>query len=171
MRDYPEILRILRLQDGGLIEIYIDDVGVYEWRSVITELTKIASSVAYRIDDVESTFHGVEPQMFDPGEFGRRSIALRIGGQTWTTGMFSSTEVDLQGDPREVQDEGDVAAIVALMVRLREITGKTVCLYAEGGHDMVRSDPILCTPETVTALQTNQDAGQTALDISDPHHD
>jgi hypothetical protein len=157
VRDHPEILRILRLQDGGLIEIYIDDVGVYEWRSVITELAKVASSVAYRIDDVESTFHGVEPQMFDPGEFGRHAVAFRIGEQTWTTGLFSPTEVDLQGDPREVQEEGDIVAVVALMTRLREITGRTVCLYAEGGHDMVRSDPIWCTPETLRVLQTNQD--------------
>lgn len=146
MADVAEILETMRMQDGGLIEIYVDDIGVPEWESVIAQLAQIARSVAYRVGDTEQTFNGIEPDMFDPGSHGRYAIAFEIGKQTWTTGFFSDVQIDLQGDPREIQNESDVGSVVDLLGRLHRITGRAACLYAEGAHDMVSAPPIVCVP-------------------------
>lgn len=146
MRDFSQVLQILRFQEGGLIELCIEDTEIVDWGLAITELTRFADVVTYKIDGVKANFDGINLSMFHPDNFGRYSITIKIGVQTWTTGMFSTGRVDFQGDPREVRDERDVAAIVVLMDRLRGATGKAVCLFAEGGYDMARSEPILCLP-------------------------
>lgn len=148
MPDLSDILQIIRLQDNGLIEIYVDHVGLAEWNSVAFGLQSISSSVIYQIDASDQPFDSVGAHMFETDCNGRYSIAFQIGRQTWTTGFYSADQIDLQGDPREVQDERDVGNVIDLLDRLHRITGKTACLYAEGGRDMVSTPPIICMPDS-----------------------
>ncbi|MCC9311893.1 hypothetical protein LN042_33345 [Kitasatospora sp. RB6PN24] len=124
----PEILAQIRLQEGGLIEIYVLGTGIEEWRHVLDSIEKIgisfsvlnlASGSSVAISDIDLT-----------GNQGHR-LTIHTGRLDWSTDFYSTEMVDFQGDPRDVRSNDDLVSIIRFMSVLAEATGKRAILVPE----------------------------------------
>lgn len=121
-----ELLAQMRHQDGGLIELYVFESGFEGWRRFVDELSSVG------LGAVVATIGGGAPVEFGPHVFdGEHAMTIRLGGQVWTSTLHETNTIELQGDPRDVTTDQDLADISRLMSILHQATGKRVILVAE----------------------------------------
>ncbi|WP_147268606.1 hypothetical protein [Sphaerisporangium album] len=129
--DLENILKSVRLQDGGLVEIHVLDTSFDDWAAVVTCLQEAGyvTSLTYAGQRVTG---GLSAAMFTEGHDAGYTLEIKVGEQqTWTTGLYSEDAIDLQGDPRSIKSSTDLTEVVGVMNLISTATGKTVVLLPE----------------------------------------
>ncbi|MET9656721.1 hypothetical protein [Streptomyces sp. NPDC006510] len=124
----PDLLAQIRMQEGGLIEIYVLGTGADEWRRVLDAISRGVNK--FSILDLESGSPVEISEVRLSGDPGCRLI-IQIAGQNWSTDFYSVEFVDFQGDPRDVRSDDDLVRIIHFMSLLSEVTGKRAILLPE----------------------------------------
>lgn len=129
-RDYLSILQALRLQDGGLVEIYVLRTRYADWRQAVESLQRHDYAIELvQLETGESVDFG--PQLFGGSDEVNYRLKLHLEGQVWTSNFFSTEYIDLQGDPRDITSVNDINNVVELMKYLNAATAKSVIFVAE----------------------------------------
>lgn len=122
------LLKAVAGSDGALIEVVCRPVEPARWPQFLAMASLQGLPVTGR--DLASEWSPLRPDwvpVFD-GSF---SVAIEVGRQTWTSCLWDSSCVDLQGDPRDVREAQDVDDIVALIRILSSVTQTPVLLLPE----------------------------------------
>lgn len=128
--NFQDLLADLAVQAGGLVEIYVLETTVEDWRRVAGMLRE-PTFAATMTHAGTSTEVCVLDDMFTEGERLEYRLELRIGEQVWTTGFYGPDAIDFQGDPRDITSAGALEAVVDFMRALHDVTGKRVILVPE----------------------------------------
>jgi hypothetical protein len=125
--DFDTILAAMALEDGALIEIYVFDTTADDWRRVVDRLAAEGRIESFTLSGEEMPPESVNLFQEEPS----LAMSVRVGSGLWTTSFHDPTEIDLQGDPREVRDHTDLERIRDFMRQLHKITGRRVVLVTE----------------------------------------
>lgn len=128
--DYAEILQAMRLQDGGLVEIYVFGTQYADWTRAIESLRR--RGFTPKLVELETGEQvDLTPDLFgNVGEVKYR-LTLCLEGQVWTSNLFCAEYIDLQGNPRDIKSIGDIENTIRLMSCLNSATAKRVVFVAE----------------------------------------
>jgi hypothetical protein len=131
--DGAAILADIARQGGGLLEVCVLDATIEDWAHVVSDLTRLGF-------DLEITREGLSQELvinetlFTEGEESEWLMKLRLGRQCWTTGFYSKSMIDFQGDPECVTSLQDLEDLLTLMRSLFSSVGKRVILIPETVH-------------------------------------
>lgn len=127
---YAEIIHSMSQEGGGLIEIYVLCTSADDWRRTVEWMREenLIDSFTYMDEEVPAQ---VTSDLFEENGDTSFQMAIQIGRQVWTTGFYSSTEIDFQGDPRSIRSVEDLVQIVDFMKGLSQVMSKRVVLVSE----------------------------------------
>lgn len=128
--NYEEIIHSMTLEGGGLIEIYVLDTDCDDWSRAVEWMRDAGLVDSFTCLDEEFPVK-ITSDVFEEDGNSSFRMAVVIGGQIWTTGFHSCTEIDFQGDPRRVQSIDDLTQIADFMKALSRVTKKRVVLVSE----------------------------------------
>jgi hypothetical protein len=124
------ILHDITLQRGGLLEIYVFDTTIEDWRAVVEFLLQPSMNSSFTRQGAPVS-GPISESMFNDGESVDYLLNVNVGDQLWTTNLYSIENVDFQGSPHDVNSSESIDLLVKFMHSLRSVTGKRVVLIPE----------------------------------------
>jgi len=130
--------------DGSWRDIYVFDVDLQAWQRTLDELRRHAryELVYHRGGDV-SELPAAAADAFPADGQADRMLSVKFAGVQANCHFFIPEEIEFDIDPREVQGQSQLNALLAFMRLLSDATGKDAVLTPENCPEVVvfRSRP------------------------------
>ncbi|MFD8005664.1 hypothetical protein [Streptomyces mirabilis] len=107
---YGDLLQRIKLQEGGLVEIWAVEASYDGWRQVVSGLAASGYEMSLTKNGVDVQFF-LDLDMFSEEVEDSYNLQMLIGGQIWTTQFFSTDVIDFQGSPGSIQTGEDLDSI------------------------------------------------------------
>jgi hypothetical protein len=128
--DYDRILRQMRTQDGGLVEVWALDTTYQLWSDVVGGLDRSGYSVQLEKNGRVIPVY-LEPDMFLESEDDYYRLSVTVGPQIWTSGLSSTAVVDFQAVPEMVRTKVNVDEIWTFMKKIAQLSQRRVIFIPE----------------------------------------
>jgi hypothetical protein len=120
----------MRLQEGGLIEVFLFPSLYEDWLAVFDVLIESDYLVTLKRRGIVVA-PSISREMFTDGEAIDFLLEVVVGRQLWTSHLYSASLVDFQGDPREVTLSSDIDDLVGFMQVVADAVCRPVKLVSE----------------------------------------
>jgi hypothetical protein len=121
--------------DGALRDLYVQATSLKDWRNFLHFL-RCRQDVQYRLDGVDATLPCEVEGLFEPKDK-LRLVQINLSGILLNCHCFSEEEIELDLDPREVEDATKFEQLLRFMRELAEALLKPVFLTYENMKNAV----------------------------------
>jgi len=125
-----DLLERLAMQDGALIEVCVTSASYEKWVATVEALAAKGFSLLIEQDDV-AVPTVVTIDMFTRPDDISFALSVAVGRQCWTTGFYSPSLIDFQGEPRDIFEASDVEDVREFMQVIADATGQAVRMIPE----------------------------------------
>jgi len=129
--------------DGSWLDIYVFDVDIQAWQRVLDQLRQSGYELVYRRAGDVSELPNAALEAFPADGDADRLLSVKLAGVLANCHFFACEEIEFDIDPREVQGQRQLDALLAFMRLLSDATGKDAVLTPENCREIVvfRSRP------------------------------
>ena len=129
--------------DGSWRDICVFGVDVQAWQRVVDKLRHARYELVYHRGGEVSELPAAAVDAFPAEGMADRMLSVRFAGVLANCHFFTLDEIEFDIDPREVQGQDQLDALLAFMRLLSDATGKDAVLTPENGPGFVvfRSRP------------------------------
>jgi hypothetical protein len=129
--------------DGSLRDIYVFDVGLPAWQRVLDRLRQAEYELIYHRGDDVSELPPAAADALPPNDEDARMLSVKFYGILANCHFFTRDEIEFDIDPREIEGQRQLDALLAFMRLLSDATGKDAVLTPENCREIVifRSRP------------------------------
>ncbi|SFQ38121.1 hypothetical protein [Hymenobacter arizonensis] len=127
--------------DGGLLDIYVQEVSIDVWMQLIDFINENYNPHFGPSEEEGDTRSGIDKdyvkRMFvdESGELDRRSTSFTIEGITVNCHFFLQDEIEFDIDPREFKQQPQIGAVIKFMQAISYSLDREVILTAEGAAE------------------------------------
>jgi hypothetical protein len=129
--------------DGSWLDIYVFDADFQAWQRVLDELRHARYELVYHRAGAVTELPTAAADAFPADGQADRMLSVRFAGVQANCHFFTHDEIEFDIDPREVQGQSQLDALLAFMRCLSDATGKDAVLTPENCPEIVvfRSHP------------------------------
>jgi hypothetical protein len=122
--------------EGSWRDICVSDVDLLAWQAAADALFREGQRGRFTLDGVEQEIPRDLGGVFAAAGKSQALWAVMVGGVTVVCHFFHETEVEFDLDPREVQGQEQLDAVIGFMGTLAEAIGKPVLMTPENMHEV-----------------------------------
>ncbi|MEV5786062.1 hypothetical protein AB0L42_34470 [Streptomyces sp. NPDC052287] len=127
---YGDLLQRIKLQEGGLVEVWSLEASYRGWLQVISGLSDAGYEMSLTRNGVEIPI-SVDSDVFSEEIDDLYNLQVLVGGQIWTTQFSSPDVIDFQGSPDLIRKDEDIDSIVKFMEDVASFARRPVIFIPE----------------------------------------
>ena len=120
--------------DGSWRDICVLETSIADWQATLDAIRTSALDFSYRVAGVAADLPLSAVEAFPKPGMCDRLLEVRTAGLVLNCHFFEEGEIEFDLDPREVQGQPQLDAVLAFMSLLAEASRKAVSLTPENGH-------------------------------------
>ncbi|MGW0857688.1 hypothetical protein [Streptomyces sp. NPDC002690] len=123
--------------DGALRDVLILDIGIHEWRLMISSLPALDAEVVLTVDDAPVADASVSDPadlfaLLEGDEDASATLAVKVGEMIFRCYFYRVREMEFTFDPRTVRNPGEFVSLERFMKWLGESCHRRVVMVMEG---------------------------------------
>ena len=126
--------------DGSLRDIYIHDVTEEDWAQFITLAPQLTDGASFSWGDKAVDLPPSFPEIAKMQKTDPTILSLDVGGGNIACHFFMASEIELDFDPRDYQDQEKWESLYAFVEALADALGKKAIITHENAEDEVILD-------------------------------
>lgn len=130
MSPLVDVLRRISMDPEGLLEIHVVATDFNDWNRLLNGLDRSRYPMSLCHVDSDVPVH-IEQGMFCEGDPADYTLRIGVGRQEWTSGLYSTLNIDLQGDAKDITEIRDLEDVVTFMKDVHRLLDKQVSLLPE----------------------------------------
>ena len=130
-------------RDGSLRDLYVLSTSRDDWSAFLKFVSASQYANRFKLNDSPAPLPPDASSLFPRSGDNFPLLRIDVSGMGLNCHFYLENEIELDLDPREVQDDAKADAIVAFIAALGDALGKEVRMTSENGPDeaILRYDP------------------------------
>jgi hypothetical protein len=122
--------------DGAWLDIYVFDTNAEAWQQLMDALRTSPYALTFRVDGETQPFPQHVSEVFAQREQANTLLNIQANGLTINCHFFRYEEIEIDINPREVQDEEAFSVVTDFMRFVGQRLRKRAVLTPENGADI-----------------------------------
>lgn len=121
--------------DGTLRDIYVLDTSIADWQRVLDGLRRGAFALDYALEGATAALPVNASVLFADERLHMSRLRIALGSVTIHCHFFQVDQIEFDIDPRDIEGQGELTAVVDFMRLVASACGKDVLLTPENLPD------------------------------------